>query len=220
MPKTPDKTINEKFVAFKYRFNELIKEFKEENLKKQKFSPTDLVENAKKQALEEMECHLRYEDDVMAVGNTVYFKSKIFFFDASGVEISAQSIAERIVVDYGNEKTLNAKMNKVDFTEFSRRWAFYALLGLSTNSKPIKNKELPEELATMTYKSIYDYAYEQAYKQALEDVKNDAELPFSNLSEEKKTELMIKNCPAPVQTPDFKGEYESGGVPKGFKGFN
>ena len=68
--------------------------------------------------------------------------------------------------------------------------------------------------------SIYDYAYEQAYKQALEDVKNNSELPFSNLSEEKKTELMIKNCPAPVQTPDFKGEYESGGVPKGFKGFN
>lgn len=223
MPKTPDKSINEKFIAFKFEFFKLMKEYKEEN-KKQNKSLYDVLEDAKREALTDMECHLRYEDDVMAVGNSIYFKSKIYFFDANGGEISSQSIVEKIDVDYKNEKTLNAKVNKTDFTEFSRRWAFYALLGLPKNSNPIKSTDLPKELITMSYKAIYEHiskiVHEEEYKKAYEDIKHDAECPFSDVAEDRLTEAMLKNCHEPTQLPKCKSDGKDGGVPKGFKGFN
>lgn len=220
MPKTPDKTINDKFFAFKYRFNELVKEkLIAENRKRKEnqktVSMTELMDIAKNEALAEQKCHIRYDDDIVAVGNRAYFKSKVIFFDMSGEEISAQSVAERLEEVEGTGKTLSARMSYTDFTEFSRRWAFFALIGIANNSKPIKEKEFPEEFAIKTFTEIYNIAYEDA----VQKIQNDASLPFSNVSKEKEMELMIKNCPAPVQTPKFNGEAETGGVPSGFKEF-
>lgn len=218
MPKTPDKTIYEKFIAFKKRFYELVADYKESNSKKAKDTVSNAVIYATREALEEMESHIRYEDDVMAVGDKIYFKSKAIFFDASGVEISAQGIAERIDFEFKNEK-FNLRMNETDFTEFSRRWAFYALIGLPTNSKPIKDKDLPQELGSMFIEGLRKQVREEEYQKAYEQVQKDNECPFSDVSESKLTELMLKNCADPAQLPKFKGEFENGGVPKNFKGF-
>lgn len=224
MPKTPDKTIYEKFIAFKKRLYELIadykdcKNYKEGNFKKTKNTVSNAVEYATREALEEMESHIRYEDDVMAVGDKIYFKSKAIFFDASGIEISAQSIAERIDFNFKNEK-FNLRMNEADFTEFSRRWAFYALIGLPTNSKPAKDENLPQELGAMLIENLRKQVREEEYQKAYEQVQKDNECPFSDVSESKLTELMLKKCADPAQLPKFKGEFENGGVPKNFKGF-
>jgi hypothetical protein len=146
----------------------------------------------------------------MAIGDTIVFKTKIFFFDASGEEISAQSIGI---------KSSDKDSNGLDTVYHSRMHSLYALIGMiDIDCKKNKNINLPEDIATMIYDEVYRHAYEQAKK----DLEKDAEFPFSKVSEEKRTELMMENCLDPVQTPkiDCADEREMGGVPKGFKGFN
>lgn len=188
-------------------------------------------------ACDEQEVLITYEDDVKAVGNTVYFVSKVHFIDiVSGNEIVAQALAEKLPSDNSRRNT--------DQSPISRQWAYVALLGATKN---MHSQEVPDVINqlntnpnTTDGKAESKPASEQkatpapapaskAEKPAETKVEKPAEtkavaeskpapVPEQTATPEQNTVPAIANA-EPIQSGKPEAEPDGGGLPANFGGF-
>ena len=213
---TPNKNVYAKLFAFR------------ESIISEKKKPSE--------ACKEQSVCIVYEDDVKEVGGVIYFVSKIHFIDtASGNEVVAQALAEKMPCESGDRKA-------ADQTPVARQWAFVALMG---GIKNMHSQEVPDVINQLNpdagkadtkpaapTQNIQKPAEAQTEKPApAQTVQKPAPAPASNPAPkaEKPAEKPApapaqNNVPSvtnaePVQSGKPEAEPDGGGLPTNFSGW-